>query len=221
MLHVAAEAAREQRASDSLDVLVDQEGELVVFALDFQRPWLDSDPFASSLLAEARGSLERHAPLHSVVSALEMQLAARPGVEVGLLVIRVSQRDAKVELLNAGMPPVSCAAPGGRVTWHPALSHALGARVGDVHPYELVPLAWGSTWLAASDRALEHSLGQESVRQLCAKLGLTGSATQPSGASAAERSEALQALLMSAQERRDDATLILISADAEIRFKPA
>jgi hypothetical protein len=119
------------------------------------------------------------------------------------------------------MPPVVCAAPGGRVTVHPALSHALGARVGDVHPYELVPLAWGSIWLAASDRALEHSLGQENVRVLCAKLGLTESATQSSSASAAARSEALQALLMTAQERRDDATLILLSADPDIRFTPA
>jgi hypothetical protein len=219
MLRVEAETVPGQRPSDWLEVIVDREGDLVVSLLDFQGPLAPSDALAGALRGEAHEALEKHQPLHSVVGALELQLAARPGAELGMLVLRFSQRDAKIELLNAGMPAVACVGPGGQMVLRPALSDALGRRVGEVHPYELIPLAWGSTWLAVSDGALNGSLGRENVTGLCAKLGLTDRGLPLSSAGSAEQSKALQALLPATQLQGDDATLVLVSADPEIRFK--
>lgn len=219
MLRAAGDTVRGPRPTDSLSLFVDQQGDLVVLLLDLQTPLADSDLLGSSLMSEAREALDKHAALHSVVGALEMQLGARPGVEVGLLVLRVSQRDARVELLNAGMPPVASAGPGERVSVHPALSDALGRRVGDVHPYELVPLAWGSTWLAVSDGALNGSFDPEGVRVLCSQLGLTEGDLPLSTAASVGQYDAFRALLPAAPFRRDDATLVLVSADPQMRFK--
>ena len=58
-------------------------------------------------LIELLGRNDAQHSLHAVVAELEMQLAIHPGVETGLVILRLSQRDARVELLNAGMPAYS------------------------------------------------------------------------------------------------------------------
>ncbi len=219
MLRASGETIEGPRPSDSFDVFVDQQGDLVVLLIDVQTPLEASDGFVSSLMREARDALRVHAALHSVVNGLEMQLAARPGVEAGLIVLRLSQRDAKVEVLNAGMPAVANAGPGEHVNLHPPLSSAVGRRVGEVHPYELVPLAWGSTWLAVSDGVLNGSLDPENVTALCAKLDLTERGLSLTTATADEQYDAFQAVLPAARFLRDDATFVLVSADPEMRFK--
>ena len=55
-------------------------------------------------MSNTKAALQRHEALHTVVGELEMQLAVHPGVEAGMVILRISQQDAKVELLNAGMP---------------------------------------------------------------------------------------------------------------------
>ncbi len=124
-----------------------------------------------------KNALQRQEPLHTVVAELEMQLAVHPGVEAGLVILRLSQRDARVEVLNAGMPAVANASPGGRLDFHPAQSGAIGRRIGEVHPYELVPLHWGGTWLTVSDGMLNGSLHEDDVAALCVKLDLANSRT--------------------------------------------
>ena len=219
MLRASGETIEGPRPSDSFDVFVDQEGDLVVLLIDVQTPLEASDSFVSALMREARDALYERSALHNVVNGLEMQLAARPGVEAGLIVLRLSQRDAKVEVLNAGMPAISNAGPGEHVTLHPALSGAVGKRVGEVHPYELVPLAWGSTWLAVSDGVLNGSLDPENVSALCAKLELTQRGLALTIASPDEQYDAFQAVLPAARFLRDDATFVLVSADPGARFQ--
>jgi hypothetical protein len=187
--------------------------------MDVQTPLEASDGFLTSLMSEACEALREHCALHALVNGLEMQLAARPGVEVGMIVLRLSQRDARVEILNAGMPPIAVAGPGEHVTLHPALSGAVGRRVGEVHPYELVPLSWGSTWLAVSDGVLNGSLDPEDVTALCAKLGLTQRGLALTTATADEQYDAFQAVLPATRFLRDDATFVLVSADPAARFK--
>ncbi|MEO8905448.1 MAG: hypothetical protein ABI488_23285 [Polyangiaceae bacterium] len=219
MLRASGETIEGPRPSDSFNVFVDREGDLVVLLMDIQTPLEASDGFLNSLMREAEEALREHAPLHSVVSGLEMHLAARPGVEAGLIVVRLSQRDAKVEVLNAGMPAIANAGPGEHVTLHPALSSAVGKRVGEVHPYELVTLAWGSTWLAVSDGVLNGSLDAENVQALCSKLGLSERGFALTTATSDQRYDAFQAVLPAARFLRDDATFVLVSADPKTRFK--
>jgi hypothetical protein len=151
MLRVSGETIEGPRPSDLFDVFIDDEGELVVLMLDVHGVAESSGSFLGSMMRHTRAALESHTPLHEVVNELEMQLAVRPGVEAGLVIMRVSQREAKVELMNAGMPPVAHALPGGQLNLHPPLSSPVGRRIGEVHPYELLPLIWGGAWLAVSD----------------------------------------------------------------------
>ncbi len=213
MLRVSGETIEGPRPSDLFDVFVDTEGDLVVVILDVQGVAESSGSFLSSLMRQTRAALETHEPLHEVVNELEMQLAARPGVEAGLTVLRLSQRDAKVELLNAGMPPIAHALPGGQLRLHAPLSTPVGRRVGEVHPYELLPLIWGGAWLAISDGVTNGSHDTQTMIELCAKLELETKGMQLATATSETLYDVLQDVLPQARFLRDDATCIFVGAD--------
>ncbi len=122
-------------------------------------------------------------------------------------------------MLNAGMPAIANTGPGGRLDLYPALSSPVGRRVGEVHPYELVPLLWGGTWLAVSDGMINGSLDTENVAALCAKLDLAGQGLTLATASSDELYDALQHALSAARFLRDDATGVLVGADSAARFQ--
>jgi Stage II sporulation protein E (SpoIIE) len=215
MLRVSGETVEGPSPSDLFDVFSDDEGDLVVVMLDVRGVAESSGSFLASLLRQTRAALETHEPLHQVVGELEMQLAIRPGVEAGLVILRLSQRDAKAELLNAGMPPLANALPGGQLSLHPPLSSPVGRRIGEVHPYELVPLIWGSAWLALSDGMTGGSLDDQSVHDLCAKLGLEDRGVSLAASQSGHLHDILRAVLPPSQVMRDDATCVFVGADAQ------
>lgn len=219
MLRASGETIEGPRPSDWFDVFVDEQGNLVLALMDVRNSAEALHSFFAGLMQSSKAALQRHDALHTVVNDLEMQLATHPGVEVGLLIVRISQQDAKVELLNAGMPAVVNSSPGGRLDFYPAQSGAIGGRVGEVHPYELIPLRWGGAWLAVSDGMTEGSLDDESVAALCAQLDLQNRGLELAAASAEDLYEVFQATLAPARFIRDDATGVLIAADAGARFR--
>jgi len=221
MLRVSGETIEGPRPSDRFDVFTDAMGDLVLVLLDVRSASDTSATLIASLMGELRSALEDHEPLHLVVNELEMQLAVRPGVEAGAIILRVSQRDARVELLNAGMPPLAQAVPGGTLDLHPALSNAIGRRVGEVHPYEVVPLVWGATWLALSDGMTAGSLDAGAVRDLCEKLALEENGAELAAATRARVYDALQEALPATRFSRDDATCVFVATDTrgQGRFK--
>lgn len=219
MLRASGETVDGPRPSDWFDVFIDERGNLVLALLDVRSSAESPPSFPASLMQNTKAALLRNDALHTVVAELEMQLAIHPGVEAGLLILRISQQDAKVELLNAGMPPAVNTSPGGRLDFYPAQSSAVGRRIGEVHPYELIPLRWGGTWLAVSDGMVNGALDEESVATLCGKLDLPNRGIQLAQASTEELYDALQAALTAARFLRDDATAVLIAADAGARFQ--
>lgn len=219
MLRASGETVDGPRPSDWFDVFVDERGSLVLALLDVRSSAESTQSFLTSLMLDTKTALQRTEALHTVVADLEMQLAVHPGTEAGLLILRISQQDAKVELLNAGMPPVVNTSPGGRLDFYAAQSSAVGRRVGEVHPYELIPLRWGGTWLAVSDGMLNGATDEESVATLCAKLDLQNRAMLLAQTSAEDLYDTFQATLNSARFLRDDATGVLIAADAGSRFQ--
>ena len=219
MLRASAETIAGPRPCDWFDVFVDDHGSLVALLMDVHEPAGASAEFLSSLLRETRSLLGEHARLHVVVNELELQLATHPGVEVGLIVLRISQRDAKVELLNAGMPPVANAGPGVRLELYPALSGPIGQRVGEVHPYELLPLSWGSTWLAVSDGMLNGAVDAKTVPALCAKLDLAAQGQALVAAGSHQLYDTFQRLLTATRFLRDDASGVLVGAYPGTRFQ--
>ncbi|HEY0466926.1 MAG TPA: SpoIIE family protein phosphatase [Polyangiaceae bacterium] len=219
MLRASGETVEGPRPSDWFDVFVDERDNLVLLLLDVRSSAESPPAFLAGLMQNVKATLQRHEPLHTVVGELEMQLAVHPGVEAGVVILRMSQQDAKVELLNAGMPAVVNTSPGGRLDFYPAQSSAVGRRVGEVHPYELIPLRWGGTWLTVSDGMLNGSLKEESVAALCAKLDLQNCGMLLAQASAEDLYDAFQNALSTARFLRDDATGVLIAADPGARFK--
>ncbi|MES1178176.1 MAG: hypothetical protein ABUL62_27880 [Myxococcales bacterium] len=207
------------RPSDWFDVFVDDRGDLVALLMDVRSSAESPEDFLATLVRDTRTALRRGDALHQVVGELEMQMATHPGVETGLIVLRLSQRDARVEMLNAGMPAIANAGPGGRLDLYPALSGPVGRRVGEVHPYELVPLLWGGTWLAVSDGMMNGSLDTENVAALCAKLDLAGRGLALAASTSDELYDELQHLLSASRFLRDDATGVLVGADAAARFQ--
>jgi hypothetical protein len=219
MLRASGETVDGPRPCDWFDVFVDERGHLVLAMLDVRCSAESPPSFLAGLMQTTQAALQRNDALHTVVAELEMQLAAHPGTEAGVLILRISQQDARVEMLNAGMPAVVNTSPGGRLDFYPAQSSAVGRRVGEVHPYELIPLRWGGTWLAVSDGMVNGALDEESVATLCGKLDLQNRALLLAQASSEELYDAFQAALSGARFLRDDATGVLIAADAGTRFQ--
>ena len=219
MLRASGETVEGPRPSDWFDVFVDDRGNLVLALLDVRSSVESPQSFLAGLMQNTKLALQGDQPLHSVVAELEMQLAVHPGVEVGLVVLRISQRDARVELLNAGMPAVVNTSPGGRLDFYAAQSSAIGKRVGEVHPYELIPLRWGGTWFAISDGMVNGALDEQSVGTLCAKLDLSNRALSLAQLSAEDLYDSFQQVLSPARFLRDDATGVLIAADPAARFQ--
>jgi hypothetical protein len=219
MLRASGETIEGPRPSDWFDVFVDDRGDLVALLMDVRSNAESSEDFLATLVRDTKTALRRCDALHTVVNDLEMRLATHPGVETGLIVLRVSQRDAKVEMLNAGMPAIANAGPGSRLDLYPALSGPVGRRVGEVHPYELLPLVWGGTFLALSDGMMNGSLDTENVSALCAKLDLAGQGLALAGATSDELYDAFQHVLTAARFLRDDATGLFVGADAAQRFQ--
>jgi hypothetical protein len=143
-----------------------------------------------------------------------------PGTELRVTLMRCSVADARAEVTTAGMPPLACVRPGGSITMHPAASPPLTSTTTVPPPVEVVPLVWGSTWLAVSDGFTAGSDHPEAVRRLAIDLELPEKGIALSG----QTPDALYDLLASRVSEsgrfsRDDATLVLIGADPNARFQ--
>lgn len=172
-------------------------------------------PPLGQALRAARVALLERAALEDVARAVEAE-ADRGGFEIGLVVVRVSQTDARVEVLNAGLSPVACAMRG-RTVLHAARSDVLG-RGESAHPFEVVPLIWGSTWMIGSPGLTGGSLLAEATRDLCERLELGTRGAELASGSPRKLVEALIARSPEASRlTRDDATIVLLSADPHVR----
>lgn len=219
MLRASGETVAGPRSSDWFDVFLDDRGGVVALLMDVRSSAESSDDFLATLVRDTKTALRRGNPLHQVVADLEMQMAIHPGTETGLIVLRLSQRDARVELLNAGMPALANVTPGGHLNLYPALSGPIARRVGEVHPYELVPLVWGGTWLAISDGMLNGSLDPENVGALCATLDLRSRGPMLAASTSDELYDEFRRVLSATRFLRDDASCVLVCADPAARFQ--
>jgi hypothetical protein len=219
MLRASGETLEGPRPSDLFDLVIDAQGDLTLVLIDLHAGADTPGSQLGNAMRKAREALEAREPLHAVVSALELYFAEHPGLEAGISLLRFSQATSRVEILNAGMPPIAHLAPGAHFSLHAALSSPIGRKVGEVHAYELVPLIWGGVWLIASDGFTAGSLDPEPLRELAAKLDLAGSGR----ALSAQNSEGFYDKLLAAVPRarflRDDATLVVVCADPNSRFE--
>ena len=136
--------------TDAFDVVVDDKGEVCVFVVRVASPLEPPPGVAAEALATTRVAIKSRLPVYELVAEIR-RLGGDRGSSFGLSLLRFSPRDARVEILVAGMPPVVRLQAGADPVVHPALSGAIGESFTEVHPYELSPLIWGSAWVLASD----------------------------------------------------------------------
>ncbi len=163
-----------RRSSDAVEIVTLGDQRTGVVVLDV-RAARDPEPLRAHLAKAAHAALITHEPMHTLVARLRTIVCEAVAASVGIIAIRTSWLDGRVELLNAGMPPVACVLPDGRLLQFPALSADVGPRVHRAHPYELIPLTPGSVFVLASDGATAGSL--EDADQLWNALGLPDQAS--------------------------------------------
>jgi hypothetical protein len=145
-----------RRTSDAIEIVRADDDRTGVVLLDV-RAARDQEALRARLATSAHASLVAHEPMHVLVATLRRMVCDAVAASVGIIALRVSTLDARVELLNAGMPPVACVLPDGHLLEFPSLSGDVGPRIQKAHPYELIPLTLGSTWVACSDGATQGS----------------------------------------------------------------
>jgi hypothetical protein len=219
MLHVSGANARSATDTDAYEVIVDDRAELTLVLLDFdsaEGPKPDLKTEALRVVVEA---VKARKPMYEIVSALRTFSAGERKASVGITLLRFSQPDARVEILNAGMPAVACVLPDGRLTLHAALSPAIGRRFGDVHPYELSPLIWGSSWFALSDGLTAGKDSPEDVRSWLTRHDLHKRGAELSAEDPLAFSALLRELTPTSEPSFGDSSLLVVNADPRRRFR--
>jgi hypothetical protein len=219
LLRITGDTLDGPRETDLFDIVTGPGGDVGIVLLDVRTRHTEPDGVGRALLAKAALGFTERTPLHAVMLDLVRTLFEYPGTELRVTLMRCSVADARAEVATAGMPPLACALPSGRITLHAASSPPLTSTTIVPPPVEVVPLVWGSTWMAVSDGFTAGSDHPEVVRRLAMDLELPENGLALSG----QTPDALYDLLASRLSEsgrfaRDDATLVLISADASQRF---
>lgn len=203
---------RGRRASDRVELVVDAEGSVAIVLLDV-RSARDEHELRQRLSDRARACLEASLPFHELVAVLRAEVATSLAAAVGISAIRVSSLDGRAEILNAGMPAIACVAAGRGLLEFPALSPEVAAHAEQVHPYEMVPLLGGSTWLLCSDGATAGAL--EEAGRLWEALSLSTAPDQLVTSNDALRAR-LEATL-GIMPPPEDATLAVVAVEPSPR----
>jgi hypothetical protein len=228
LLRVTGDTLEGVRESDAFDIVTGPDGDVGVVLLDIQRrqqhPSELRRPHPSEiaqplLRTAALGFMER-TPLHAIMLDLVRSLFEFSATELRATLMRCSTADARAEITTAGMPPLACVHPNGTITLHSTSSLPLTATTTVPPPVEVVPLLWGSTWLAVTDGFTSGSDDPELVRRLAQDLALHEKGLTLSGQSPDDLYDLLASRLAeSGRFARDDATLVLIGADPNARFR--
>ena len=220
LLRITGDTLEGPRESDYFDIVSGPGGDVGIVLLDVNTRHLEPGKVGQQLLRKATLGFTERTPLHAIMLDLVRTLFEFPGTELRVTLMRCSVAEARAEVTTAGMPPLVCVHPGGNVTVHPASSPPLTSTTSVPPPVEVVPLVWGSTWMAVSDGFTAGSDHPDVVKRLARDLELAENGLALSG----QTPDALYDLLASRVSEsgrfaRDDATLVLIGADPHARFQ--
>jgi hypothetical protein len=216
MLRVSGVSLDPDSTREAHDVIIDGRGELSAFVMKLVRAREGTTIYGAVDVVE--DALLSRRPIYEVVSALRLWCSdPEHEAEVACALLRVAQPDSRVEILNAGMPALTCVIPGGRLSMHPPLSGPIHGTKPVVHPYELSPLVWGSVWLVLSDALTGGATDPESVSARMIDKGVANASVSLARSSKDE----LRAWLprIAGAELGADASLVVVHADPTRRFE--
>lgn len=219
LIRVTGDTLEGPRETDAFDVVSGPGGDVGIVLLDVQTRHGDPSQVSRALLQKAAQGFVERTPLHAIMLDLVRCLFEHPTTELRATLMRCAVSEARAELTTAGMPPLACVHPGGSITVHAEPSPPLTSTTLAPPPVELVPLLWGSTWLAVSDGFTAGSDHPDAVRRLAQELELPEMGLALSGQTPDALYDVLASRLSeSGRFARDDASLILIGADPHARF---
>jgi hypothetical protein len=220
LLRITGDTLEGPRESDCFDVVPVPGGDVGIVLLDVSCRTQEPSKVGQVLLAHAARGFAERTPLHAIMLDMVRALFEFPGTELRVTLMRCCVAEARAEVTTAGMPPLACVHPGGSITVHPPSSPPLMSTTTVPPAVEIVPLIWGSTWLAVSDGFTAGSDHPDVVKRLALDLGLPEHGLALSGQTPDSLYDLLAShVLESGRFARDDATLVLIGADPNARFK--
>ncbi len=217
MLGASGAVVRGTHEADACGSVVDEGGSVCVFVVQVTG---DATPtgFSAALSAAIGAAARARLPIYELVADVRRVAVSTTGASAGLSLLRFSARDARVEVLNAGMPPIVRLLPGAAPTLYPSRSGPIGSGFSEVHPYELSPLVWGSAWLVTSDGVTGGSLDPLALLRGIAASGLEQRVFELADADPAQLAAAASALAdASGGSAAVDRTLVVASADPRRR----
>lgn len=219
LLGASGAVVRGADESDACGIVVDEGGSVCVFVV--KRTGAATPTGFSAAISAAIGVAARaRLPLYELVADVRRVVVSSPGTSVGLSLLRFSARDARVEILNAGMPALVRLLPGAAPALYPSRSGPLASGFSEVHPYELSPLVWGSAWLVTSDGVTGGSLDPLVLLGGLAASGLEARAFELAEADPAQVALEASALAdASGGSAAVDRSLVIVSADPRRRVE--
>jgi hypothetical protein len=219
MVGVSGALLRGTPETDACGLVVDEEGSVCVFVVKVTGAAARSG--LPAMAAAAIGvAAKARLPIYELLGDVRRFAASESAANLAVSLLRISTRDSRVEILNAGMPAIVRLLPGEAPTLYQSRSGPVGNRFAEVHPYELTSLVWGSAWLLTSDGVTAGSLDPVLLLRAIAGSGLTQSAYELADAQIARVEAATLALSAACGETAgDDRTLVVVSADPRRRFE--
>jgi hypothetical protein len=220
LLRITGDTLEGPRESDCFDIVSGPGGDVGVVLIDVHSRQSEPGRIGRALLLNAARGFTERTPLHAIMLDMVRTLFEFPGTELRVTLMRYAVAEARAEVTTAGMPPLACVHPGGNITLHPAASPPLSSTTLVPPPVEIVPLVWGSTWMAVSDGFTAGSHHPDVVKRLARDLRLADHGLSLSGRTPDALYDLLAShVLESSRFARDDATLVLIGADPHARFQ--
>ncbi len=156
-------------------------------------------------------ALSHGEPLHQLIHELETALAAQALGPLALGILRFETRERRVELLNAGLPPIACVDAAGEICRHETQSSPIGLFPNELHSYKLIPLIQETTWFLSSTGVFQGPQANQSYLSFLTELHLERWGGRLCLAPLEESSRLVSGALWRAELNPDDGACLFIN----------
>ena len=212
-LRISGDVLGSRRTSgDHFDVLEGAGGRTSIFVVDVAGHGLSAALIGNAAREALRVSLRGGASLEDAAAALESCLEAHGDIRratAAFALLRFSSDASLVEVINAGLPPVTLVRDGRTLATVASRSMPAGFAPGAHHPCDVLRVPEGGVVIVASDGATSGALDGWGMAALSATL--LRELPDPAGATSEALRDAIRTHLGSYGALEDDATVVIAS----------